>query len=132
MCTACEGEENRKEGKPMALFTIMRIYEIPADDRIEATDRMLEALELGTEKDYHVRDIVRKKDETSGHWKPIALPFSTKMVTIFKRQFTGKSLQIGGEVYGKVFSQSGNTDWLRHRRPGCTRRYASSGRAVQK
>jgi hypothetical protein len=70
----------------MALFTIMRIYEIPADDRIEATDRMLEALEFHTEKDYHVRDIVRKKDETSGHWKPVVLPFSTKMVTIFKRQ----------------------------------------------
>jgi hypothetical protein len=54
----------RKEEKPMAIFTIMRIYEIPADDRIEATDRMLEALEFHTEKDYHVTDIVRKKDET--------------------------------------------------------------------
>jgi hypothetical protein len=30
----------------------MHIYEIPADDRIEATDRMLEALELGVEKQY--------------------------------------------------------------------------------
>ena len=36
----------------MAVFTIMCIYEIPADNRIEATDRMLEALELHTEEDY--------------------------------------------------------------------------------
>jgi hypothetical protein len=74
----------------MARFTIMRIYEIPADDRIEATDRMLEALELGTETDYHVTDIVRKKDETPGHWKPVALKPPATIVTIFKRQITGK------------------------------------------
>jgi hypothetical protein len=42
--------KKRKEENPMTRFTIMRIYEIPADDRIEATDRMLEALELGIEK----------------------------------------------------------------------------------
>ena len=75
----------------MAVFTIMRIYEIPADNRIEATDRMLEALELHTEKDYHVTDILRNKDDMSAdrHWKPVELPHATKMVTIFKRQITG-------------------------------------------
>jgi hypothetical protein len=69
----------------------MRIYDIPADDRIEATNRMLEALEFHTEKDYHVTDIVRNKDEMSAerHRKPVELPHSTKMVTIFKRQLTG-------------------------------------------
>jgi hypothetical protein len=69
----------------------MRIYDIPADDRIEATNRMLEALEFHTEKDYHVTDIVRNKDEMSAerHWKLVELPHSTKMVTIFKRQLTG-------------------------------------------
>jgi hypothetical protein len=69
----------------MAVFTIMRIYEIPADTRIAATERMLEALELHTEKDYHVTDIVRNKDDMSAdrHWKPVEchtqptwLPFS--------------------------------------------------------
>jgi hypothetical protein len=73
----------------MAVFTIMRIYEIPAADRIEATERMLEALELGTEKDYHVRDIVRNADATTDHWKPVDLHPPTKIVTIFKRQITG-------------------------------------------
>jgi hypothetical protein len=78
----------RKEENPMAVFTIMRIYEIPADNRIEATDRMLESLELHTEKDYHVTDLVRNKDDMAvdRHWKPVELPHSTNMVTIFKRQ----------------------------------------------
>jgi hypothetical protein len=78
----------------MGRFVIMRIYEIPADDRIEATDRMLEALELGTEKDYHARDIVKKTDDDSSHFKPIDLTPPTKPTakwgTIFKRQMTGK------------------------------------------
>jgi hypothetical protein len=77
----------------MAIFTIMRIYEIPAADRIEATDRMLEALELHTEEDYHVRDIVRKSGEDPGYYKPIDLTLPAKppakMVTIFKRQLPG-------------------------------------------
>ncbi len=76
----------------MAVFTIMRIYEIPADNRIEATDRMLEALEFHTEKDYHVTDILRNKDDMSAdrNWKPVELPHATNMVTIFRRQITGK------------------------------------------
>jgi hypothetical protein len=82
----------KKGGKTMAVFTIMRIYEIPADSRIEATDRMLEALEFHTEKDYHVTDLVRNKDDMSvdRHWKPVELPNSTNMVTIFKRQSAGE------------------------------------------
>jgi hypothetical protein len=47
----------------MAVFRIIRIYEIPATNRIEATDRMLEALELHTEEDYHVTDLVREHGE---------------------------------------------------------------------
>jgi hypothetical protein len=75
----------------MAVFSIMRIYEVPADNRIEATDRMLDALEFHSEKDYHVTEIVRNKDEMSPerHWKPVVLPHSSKMTTIFKRQITG-------------------------------------------
>jgi hypothetical protein len=34
----------------MAVYTIIRIYEIPANSRYEATDRLMEALELHTEK----------------------------------------------------------------------------------
>jgi hypothetical protein len=77
----------------MAVFTIMRIYEIPATDRIEATNLMLEALELGVEKDFHARDIVKKTDDDTSHYKPVDLTVPArkpaKMVTIFKRQLSG-------------------------------------------
>jgi hypothetical protein len=43
----------------MARYTIVRIYEVPADNRYQATDRMMEALELGTEKDFHLKDVIR-------------------------------------------------------------------------
>jgi hypothetical protein len=43
----------------MARYRILRIYEVPADNRYQATDRMMEAIELGTEKDYHVKDVIR-------------------------------------------------------------------------
>ena len=34
----------------MALYTILRIYEVPAENRIQATDRMMEALAFHVEK----------------------------------------------------------------------------------
>ncbi len=43
----------------MAVYTIIRIYQVPAKSQQQATDRMAEALALNTEKDYHVKDIVR-------------------------------------------------------------------------
>jgi hypothetical protein len=43
----------------MAVYTIIRIYEVPADTRQQATDRMLEALVLHVERDFHVKDIIR-------------------------------------------------------------------------
>jgi hypothetical protein len=93
MRTEWDEEYKRKEEKSMGRYVIMRIYELPADDRIEATDRMLEALELGTEKDYHARDIVKKTDDDSSYFKPVDLTLPAKqpakMVTIFKRQITG-------------------------------------------
>ena len=33
----------------MALYTILRIYEVPAENRIQATDRMMEALAFHVE-----------------------------------------------------------------------------------
>ena len=50
----------------MALYTILRIYQVPADNRIEATDRMLEALSLGVEKDFHVKDVLREPNGKPG------------------------------------------------------------------
>ncbi len=50
----------------MAVYTIIRVYEVPADNRIEATDRMMEALELHVEKDFHVKDVIREPDAREG------------------------------------------------------------------
>jgi hypothetical protein len=74
----------------MAVFRIIRIYEIPATNLIEATDRMLEALELGTEEDYHVTDLVREHGEKPAHSHPVDLRPPARWGTIFKRQITGK------------------------------------------
>ena len=43
----------------MAVYTIIRVYEVPAENRIQATERMLEALQFHTEADFHVKDYVR-------------------------------------------------------------------------
>jgi hypothetical protein len=80
----------QKEGgeKPMPLFTIIRVYEVPAENRYEATDELAEAIELGQEKVYHVKDVVRAPNEKWG--KVIAKKPTTTWGTIFKRQLTGK------------------------------------------
>jgi hypothetical protein len=56
----------RKEVRRMALYTIIRIYKIPARNQIEATNRMMEALTLHVERDYHDRDIIREPDAKPG------------------------------------------------------------------
>jgi hypothetical protein len=49
----------------MARYRIIRIYEVPAKTRYQATDRMMEAIELRTEKDYHVKDVIRLCEKDS-------------------------------------------------------------------
>jgi hypothetical protein len=44
----------------MALYTIIRLYEVPAETRQQATDRMVEAIVLHAERDFHVKDIIRE------------------------------------------------------------------------
>ena len=43
----------------MARYRILRIYEVPADNRYQATNRMMEAIVLGCEKDFHLYDVIR-------------------------------------------------------------------------
>jgi len=50
----------------MAVYTIIRVYEVPAENRIQATDRMLEALVLHVEHDFHVKDIIREPGDKPG------------------------------------------------------------------
>ncbi len=40
-------------------YTIIRIYQVPGATQREATDRFLQARELGVERDFHVRDYVK-------------------------------------------------------------------------
>jgi hypothetical protein len=73
---------------PMPLYTIIRVYEVPANNRYEATDELMEAIELKQENVYHVKDVVRAPHEKWG--KIIDREPPTKWGTIFKRQLTGK------------------------------------------
>ena len=58
----------------MARYRIVRIYEVPADNRIQATNRFMEALVLGCEKDYHEYDVVRMVGDPTGFVKVVLRP----------------------------------------------------------
>ena len=77
----------------MAIYTIIRVYEIPGETQQQATDRMLEALVLHVEKDFHVKDIVREKVERGakpGKWNAVKLAPPAGWLTLVVRQLTGK------------------------------------------
>ena len=57
----------------MALYSIIRVYEVPAETKQQATERMLEALMFHVEKDFHVKDIIREPNEKPGQGKAIDL-----------------------------------------------------------
>jgi hypothetical protein len=78
---------------PMATYSIIRIFEVPADTQQQATDRMLEALVLHVEKDFHVKDIIREKVEKGakpGKWNAVHLAPPAGWLTLAWRQLTGK------------------------------------------
>jgi hypothetical protein len=74
----------------MAIYTIIRIYEVPADTRQQATDRMLEALVLHVERDFHVKDIIRDPGAKPGQGRVILLAPPAGWLTLIVRQLTGK------------------------------------------
>jgi hypothetical protein len=74
----------------MALYTIIRVYEVPAETKQQATDRMLEALVLHVEKDFHVKDIIREPGAKPGQGKPVSLVPPAGWLTLTIRQLTGK------------------------------------------
>ncbi|MGI0034592.1 MAG: hypothetical protein ACRD98_01810 [Nitrososphaera sp.] len=57
----------------MAKYTIIRVYEVPAENRIQAQERMLEALMLHVERDLHIKDYIREPADMPGKGKPIDL-----------------------------------------------------------
>jgi hypothetical protein len=78
---------------PMAVYTIIRVYEVPADSRIRATERMIEAICLGVEKDFHVKDILRdpaQPGEKPGKGTAVKLAPAAGWLTLLIQQLTGK------------------------------------------
>ncbi len=66
----------------MAVYTIIRIYEVPAETKQQAADRMIEALVLHTEKDFHVKDIIREPGAKPGQGKAVDLRATGWLVSI--------------------------------------------------
>ena len=74
----------------MAVYTIIRVYEVPADTQQQATDRMIEALTLHVERDFHVKDVIRAPGATPGQGKPVDLKPPEGWLTLALRQLHGK------------------------------------------
>jgi hypothetical protein len=74
----------------MALYTIIRVYEVPADNQQQATDRMIEALTLHVERDYHVKDVIRQPGSKPGQGRKVDLKPPTGWLSLIARQLAGK------------------------------------------
>lgn len=73
----------------MAVWTIIRVYEVPAQSQIEATDRMLEAILVGVEKDYHVKDIIRAPEAKPGTGVRVNLEPPRGFMALLREQVLG-------------------------------------------
>jgi hypothetical protein len=73
----------------VALYTIIRIYQVPADNQIEATDRMIEALALRVEGDFHVKDIIRDPDAKPGEGSKVTLKPPDGWLSLIRKQLLG-------------------------------------------
>jgi hypothetical protein len=92
------GRRIKKKGdeKLMPLFTIMHIFEVPANNQYEATDELMRAREGKYDKVYLKKVLVRDAEELKPFRhkvnvfepKPPAKQ-PAKWGTIFKRQLTG-------------------------------------------
>jgi len=95
--TACHEEYKRTENH-MPLFTIMHIFEIPANNQYEATDELMRAREGKYEKVYLKKVLVKDAEELKPFRhkvnvfapKEVTKKEVAKMVTIFRRQLFGK------------------------------------------
>lgn len=74
----------------MAVYTIIRVYQVPADNRQQATDRMIEALALHVEKDFHVKDVIREPGAKPGQGKEVKLIPPPGWLSLILQQLTGK------------------------------------------
>jgi hypothetical protein len=74
----------------MAVYTIIRVYEVPADTQQQATDRMIEALTLHVERDFHKKDIIREPGSQPGQGKKVVLKPPAGWLSLIARQLAGK------------------------------------------
>jgi hypothetical protein len=74
----------------MAVYTIIRVYEVPAENQQQATDRMMEALALHVERDFHVKDILREPGSKPGQVKKVDLKPPAGWLSLIARQLAGK------------------------------------------
>jgi hypothetical protein len=70
----------------MAIYTIIRVYEVPADNRIQASERMLEALSFHVERDFHVRDYIKEPGEKPGKGRLVDLRPPKGWLTLLREQ----------------------------------------------
>ena len=75
----------------MALYKIIRIYHVPASSRIEATDRMMEALAFRVERDYHVMDYIKSPQDEKGKGTKVDLRPPKGFMTALLDQLLGRS-----------------------------------------
>ena len=74
----------------MAVYTIIRVYEVPAENQQQATDRMMEALALHVERDFHKKDIIREPGAKPGQGKKVDLKPPAGWLTLALRQLAGQ------------------------------------------
>jgi hypothetical protein len=72
----------------MPKYKIGRVYEVLAKDRIEATDRLMEAIACGDEKLFHVYDVIRPSDDP-GRPEPVRLEPPTGWMRLLREQLIG-------------------------------------------
>lgn len=65
--------DGKEVSRRMAVYTIIRIYEMPADSLQQATERMSEAIVLHVDRDFHVKDIIREPGAKPGTGKRVDL-----------------------------------------------------------
>jgi hypothetical protein len=74
----------------MAVYTIIRVYEVPADTQQQATDRMIEALALHVERDFHKKDIIREPGSKPGQGTKVVLKPPAGWLSLIVQQMTGQ------------------------------------------
>lgn len=57
----------------MAKYTLIRVYEIPADNKRQAYDRWIEATFYRAEQDFHVKDVLREPGSKPGEGTKVDL-----------------------------------------------------------